>query len=319
MSSKYRQYPPWDAHCHLEGAIYPKTRQRLKQFYQLKDYQLFQNYELQYQEKGDPPNDFNDFLYLLRLNYPYFSRPESYQIIMEGILEALNQAGIQYAEVHVNLALMKEFGHQPLQVFEELDNQLNTTEISPARVALVADLPWQFPAEHFKPLLATPHLFQAAGVLGLSIGGDERFAHPETFKKVMARGADLGYKIFCHCGETRGTALVEDVLKNLPIHRLIHALCITKSKKLLKILKQRQIGVDTCLSSNRYLLGISYQQHPWRIFLDHNIPVAFGTDDPAILQINPKSEWKIIKRIIDDKKKLVDILRKSWLQLALCP
>jgi adenosine deaminase len=51
---------------------------------------------------------------------------------------------------------------------------------------------------------------------------------------------------------------------------------------LLKILADRNVAVEVCLTSNDVILGVSGKAHPLRLYLAAGVPVALATDDPGV-------------------------------------
>jgi adenosine deaminase len=281
-----------DRHCHLEGSIYPQTFERIRKEMQAKGHPFpfpqLPVYRL--------PLNFEEFFLEFRRAYSLFKYPDTYTIVLDEMLKVMAGEGVVYADIHVNLALLRTFNHSPFRIFERL---WQTAKPWQDRVdcRFMADVPWQFAPGLFNPFIDEPKYFQKHGVTGLSTGGDENMAEPEYFKYILEDGAALGFEVLSHCGELPTNYVVEEVLRYLPVNRLIHAVGATRSPMLLKKISERNIAVDVCFTSNKQVLGIEYDAHPWRKFAEHGIKIAFGSDDPAIFHTTPGKELELAGKL----------------------
>lgn len=60
---------------------------------------------------------------------------------------------------------------------------------------------------------------------------------------------------------------------------------------LFKLMKQRGVMVEVCLSSNASILGVSGTQHPFLLYRKAGIPVCLNTDDEGVSRSNLTNEW----------------------------
>jgi adenosine deaminase len=54
------------------------------------------------------------------------------------------------------------------------------------------------------------------------------------------------------------------------------------ANELMKTMAERHIAVEICLTSNDVILGVRGREHPLRLYMSHNVPVALATDDPGV-------------------------------------
>lgn len=285
-----------DCHCHLEGSIFPRTFDGIFNVMREKGIGLPFSQPPYYRV----PSGFKEFLIEFRRAYPLFKTPETYAIVLDEMLNVMNEGGIDHAEIHINLALLKTFNHNPFRLFDRLWRVRNQWK-EQVDCRFMVDVPWQFSPNLFNPFIDESKFFQDRGVIGLSLGGDEKMAEPDVFKYTLEDGADAGYQVLAHCGELEVNYKIREVLKYLPVTRLIHATSATKSTELLKSIRQRNIKVDVCFTSNYRLCGIDYKDHPWRKFVEQGIDINFGSDDPAIFHTTPGKELALARELTGDK------------------
>lgn len=61
--------------------------------------------------------------------------------------------------------------------------------------------------------------------------------------------------------------------------------------KTLKMMSEKGIAVEICLSSNDSILGVSGKDHPLHLYLKSNVPVTLATDDEGVSRSNLTMEY----------------------------
>ncbi|KAL1743471.1 hypothetical protein HDZ31DRAFT_83400 [Schizophyllum fasciatum] len=137
-----------------------------------------------------------------------------------------------------------------------------------------------------------PHL-----IAGFDLVGDENVLQPlKYYAEVLLRfpemqaaaglSEDQRIPFIFHAGETLGDGseadenLYDAIL--LGTKRIGHGFSIVKHPKIMEICRERGICVEVCPISNEVLrLTTSMPMHPLPIMLNHGLPVALCSDDPA--------------------------------------
>ncbi|MCR9191754.1 MAG: adenosine deaminase [Gammaproteobacteria bacterium] len=60
---------------------------------------------------------------------------------------------------------------------------------------------------------------------------------------------------------------------------------------LAEMMANKNIAVETNLTSNRWVLGVKGKQHPLKFYLQHHVPVVLSTDDEGILRTTLSREY----------------------------
>ncbi|EIN07184.1 adenosine deaminase, partial [Punctularia strigosozonata HHB-11173 SS5] len=134
-----------------------------------------------------------------------------------------------------------------------------------------------------------PHL-----IAGFDLVGDENALKPLTdyLPQLLAfqeRTKELGLDIpfILHAGETLGDGskadmnLYDAIL--LGTKRIGHGFSLVKHPRLMEICREKQIALEVCPISNEILrLTSSMPMHPFPTLLNHGVPVALCSDDPAV-------------------------------------
>lgn len=64
-----------------------------------------------------------------------------------------------------------------------------------------------------------------------------------------------------------------------------------RTRKLLETMRNQEICVEICLTSNEIILGITEEEHPFPDFLAADVPVTLATDDEGISRIDLTHEY----------------------------
>jgi adenosine deaminase len=136
---------------------------------------------------------------------------------------------------------------------------------------------------------------QDRGVVGLGLGGTENGHSSEWFADAYAVAREAGLRSVIHAGETAGPDSVWAAIRLLGAERIGHGVRSVEDPALVEYLKQHQIPLEVCPTSN-LCLGIyaSYQQHPLRQLWEQGIYVTVNSDDPPMFNTDLVSEYQAL-------------------------
>jgi adenosine deaminase len=118
--------------------------------------------------------------------------------------------------------------------------------------------------------------------VGIGLDSSEAGHPPSKFKRVFARGRDLGLHPVAHAGEEGPPAYIWEALDELGVVRIDHGVRATEDKTLIQRLQRDQIPLTVCpLSNIRLKVYDHMSQHPILGLLDDGLKVTVNSDDPA--------------------------------------
>lgn len=134
-------------------------------------------------------------------------------------------------------------------------------------------------------------------VVGFGMAGHETQGRPKDFQKAFEIAAGAGLDLTCHAGELAGAQSVRDALAAFPLKRIGHGVRANEDPDLVAELKDRQIALEVCPSSNVFLgLFETLEDHPIRAFFDRGLNVCLNTDDPAFFNTDIGSEYERVAK-----------------------
>lgn len=134
-------------------------------------------------------------------------------------------------------------------------------------------------------------------VTGFGLGGDEINFPPELFYKAYHIAADAGLACTVHAGEFAPANKVMDAIEILPIRRIGHGVQIIHSPDTMALIKERDIALELCPTSNiKFGLFKDMQNHPLPQLMEYGIKISINTDDPPFVNTSIGREYEYVQR-----------------------
>lgn len=296
ISEFITKMPKVELHVHLEGAIQPATLLALAQKYQI-SLPASNPAELQawYQFR-----DFSHFVEIYMKISSCIRTPEDIEFIAQEFLKAQAAQNILYSEVTYTAYTHYHFRGIP---FDEQLDALNRARqwaetnyqtsmglvidiprtISPTAGSMVAD--WAISAMN-------------NGVVALGLGGPELGYPGENFVEAFEKAAEAGLASVPHAGETDGAQSIWAALQKLSAVRIGHGVRCLEDPALVSELRQRQIPLEVCPSSNICLqVAPNLSAHPLVKLLAEGLYVTINSDDPALFNTTLINEYQITTKM----------------------
>jgi adenosine deaminase len=286
------EMPKVELHVHLEGSIQPATLlalaerngvvlpassvEGLKEFYRFTDFEHFLRVYFTISNCLRTADDFCLIAYefgaeMARQNIRYaevtftpYTNATNTGLPFEEILAALNQ-GRNQAE--------QEFDVQFRWVLDIVRNDPGSRHQVATWAASAA----------------------GGGVVGFGLGGSEKDHPPEWFSDAYAVAREAGLHSVPHAGELAGPESVWGAIRALGAERIGHGVRSVEDPALVDYLRQHQLPLEICPTSN-LCLGVysSFEEHPIRRLWDQGVYVTVNSDDPPMFNTDLVNEFQAL-------------------------
>ena len=287
-----RRLPKAELHLHLEGTITPATLVELSARHDAQPFTLAEAESL-YQF-----TDFTEFIDAFKAVTRRLVGPEDYELAAWRMIEALAAQGVVHAEVYISVGVVYLWRNHDPACFEPIFEGLERARERGQR-ELGLSLYWIFDAVRHFTVDEAERVFRKAAelrriypsIIGIGLGGDERVAGSEPFRKLYARAQRSGLRLTNHAGETTGPEAIWEAL-SIGSERIGHALSAIQDPALLQELKARRAPLELNPTSNvRTGVCPSFADHPLRRYFNAGLLVTVNSDDPAFFGSDVANEY----------------------------
>lgn len=290
LSEFIREMPKVELHVHLEGSIRPATLLILAERNGIP------------LPASDPRGleefyHFTDFDHFIQV-YVTISRclrtADDFRLIAYEFGAEMARQRIRYAEVTFSPYTHVTNTGLP---FAEIVAALNDGRRC-ARSDFGVEFQWVFDIVRHDPSSQHTVVRWAAsaldqGVVALGLGGTERGYPPEWFTESFAEARRAGLHRVPHAGEVAGPESVWGAIRYLDAERIGHGVRSGEDPELLAYLRDHQIPLELCLTSN-LCLGVypSLSDHPVRRLWDQGLYLTINSDDPPMFGTDLVQEYQ---------------------------
>jgi adenosine deaminase len=143
--------------------------------------------------------------------------------------------------------------------------------------------------------------------IGFDLAGDEAQFPNTLYEKVMDPVVMSGANITIHAGEAAGPDSVWAAIERLGAKRIGHGIRSIEDPKLLETLRERDILLEMCPTSNRITSAWSDPAtHPFKRCFEAGVPVSLNTDDPSIFGNTLPDEIRIARTMMGMSEAQID-------------
>jgi aminodeoxyfutalosine deaminase len=289
-----RRMPKVELHVHLEGSIEPATLLKLAERH---------NVTLPARTIDELRNwykftDFNHFIEVYLAISNCILTADDLELIATEFLKDRADQNIIYSEV-----IYTPFTHLPHIPLADQLAALNRArkaaqKMYGVRINLAPDISREHrPVEDSQVIAAWAVKNRDNGIVALGLGGPEIGNPPELFEATFEIARKANFPATPHAGETEGPASMWGALRSLHAVRLGHGVRCLEDPRLVSYLKEKQIPLEVCPSSNVCLHVVpDLASHPLPRLLDEGLYVTINSDDPPMFNTNLTEEYQRITK-----------------------
>jgi len=280
FSTKLRQLPKAELHCHLDGSVRPETLLDLAREYRVPMPKQTAE-ELAEAMRADDAKSLEDYLRLFDVTISVMQTAEALERIAYELAEDAAEDGVRYIEVRnapilnvVKGLTLVEAVEAPLRGLRRAENDFGVT----GRFIVVAMR--QFPAEHSLEMAQLAVEFKNDGVVAFDLAGGEKGNPAKLHEEAFRYAREHNLAVTVHAGEGDGAESIRQAVHILGANRIGHGTRLIEDPDLTQYVNDRRIALEVCLTSNvQTRVAHSYATHPFREYFDRGLNVTLNTDN----------------------------------------
>ena len=309
--------PKVELHVHLEGSIRPSTLLKLAQ----RNGASLPAEDLAGLREFYGFTDFEHFIQVYMTVSRCLKTVSDFDLIAYEFGADMARQNIRYAEVtftpYTNV-------HNTGLSFDEIMAGLNQGRLR-AQADLGVEFRWVLDIARNFPDSRIQVAEWAAGavdrgVVGFGLGGIEQGNPPERYRDAYEIALEAGLHSVPHAGETVGPESVWGAIRALKAERLGHGVRSIEDPALVAYLREHQIPLEVCPTSN-LCLGVygSYEEHPIRRLKDAGLCVTVNSDDPPMFNTDLAREYQVLVEDLDFTPAELEALDLAALRASFLP
>lgn len=300
-----RALPKTEVHIHMEACISKETLAQVLE-------KNHKNFEMSHLEKLYKFSNLQEFVQLFLFIIDSIISPDDFIYIFNNLRTYFEKNNIRYGETFFAPSRMIQNGLNFNEIAQTLDKLSRECRLEGGPdIRFLVDVSRTFGPENASKNLQHVLNAKSNSIIGIGLGGAELMGPAHQYRDVFAQARAEGLHTVAHAGEDDGPWSVRDTVEILKAERIGHGTSAIQDPELIKLLKERQVPIEICLTSNiftgKYVR--KEENHPVRRYYDEGLICCINTDDPEIFNIDLTDEFfKLHKHLNFSIAELVDLI-----------
>ncbi len=312
-----RKMPKVELHVHLEGSIRPETVLKLAQrngitlpadsLEGLKEWYVFR--------------DFPHFVDVYVAVSKCIKTADDIELIAREFLQGQAESNVLHSEVTYTASTIEK--HNGIPWSDQIAALQRAREYGEKELGVTCDFIIDIvrgdPPERALQVAEWAVSAHGQGVCALGLAGEERLG-TEQYHAAFAHAKANGLPIVAHAGETKGAESMWEVLRACDPARIGHGVRATDDPKLVEELRNRQLPLEVCPTSN-VSLGVfpSLEEHSLPNLLDEGLYLTINSDDPPMFGTTISDEFARCAKAFDFNEDIIYSIALNAAKASLLP
>src|SRR3954468_1002744 len=280
FSSKLRQLPKAELHCHLDGSLRPSTLVELAREHRVTlPRQTVE--ELAEFMRVDDAQSLEDYLRRFDVTISVMQTAEALERIAYELAEDAADDGVRYIEVRNAPILNVVQGLSLVQAVEAPLRGLRRAENDFGIIGrfTICSLR-QYPAATSLEMARLAVEFKNDGVVAFDLAGGDKGNPASVHAAAFRYAREHNLAVTVHAGEGDGPESIRQAVHICGANRIGHGTRLVEDPDLTQYVNDRRIALEVCLTSNvQTKVADSYATHPLREYFDRGLNVTLNTDN----------------------------------------
>ena len=279
-----------DLHLHLDGSVSVKSARELSEIEGVKLPESDEELE-RLLSVSDTCRDLNEYLEKFSLPVSLLQSEKSLEKCAFNLCTELSCGGFIYAEIRFAPQLHLKKGLSQKDAVEAVLRGVKKSGFK-ANVILCAMRSGDDNSSENLETAALVKEFLNKGVCALDLAGAEGLFPNEKYSYLFKKAKEDGVPFTIHSGEASGAESVEKAVE-FGARRIGHGVRPVESEKTLKLLRDKQIPIEICPTSNLNTnIFEDYSDIPLKKFIDYGIIVTVNSDNMSVSRTDARKEMQ---------------------------
>jgi adenosine deaminase len=282
-----------ELHMHLDGSL---SIDNCKKLAELQNINITEEEIRNKMVVSKGCHDLNEFLTKFDFPLSLLQTKEGITNAVKNLEEELVEQGIIYAEIRFAPQLHVRKG---LTVEEVVNAAIEGLKLSSLKSNLILCCMRGNNHEENIETVKLAKKYLGKGVCAIDLAGAEGLYPTSDYEEIFELANELGIPFTIHAGEADGPSSVYEAVR-FGAKRIGHGVRSIEDLELIKILKEKNITLEICPTSNIYT-GIydKISDIPIKEFIDNGVKITINTDDPVICNTTLKNELTLVKDVFN--------------------
>lgn len=297
LAAFLREIPKTEIHLHIEAIVSVESIYDLIKKNELSE-------ELEISSIDDVRRKFqcsnlNEMVKVFYLIQSVFKNESDFAYLVKDVRNYLLRNNIYYAEVYFSPTKFVQNGLDFNKIINIIDREIKRYYVEDhIDINIIIDVSRNFGLDNAMNNLELVLNSDSDCIIGIGLGGAEALkgAEAENFAPVFKKAKENGLHTVAHAGEVVESESIWQSIELLDIERIGHGISAIYDEELMKYLKDTQIPLEICPTSNvftqKYVKTLG--EHPIKKFFDYGINITLNSDDPSIFGADITDEYKNI-------------------------
>ena len=305
------EVPKVELHVHMEGSVQPATLLKLAAKYHVK----LPSDTVEGLHAWYTFSDFDHFIQIYMTISGCLRQAEDVELIAREFMIEQARQNILYSEI--TFTPYNQYKTNGLAFEPQMDAVLRARKWAEKELGIqtrfIIDIPRVIPAEEGLRIADWIIDRHADGIVAIGLGGPEIGNPPERYQAAFDKVRAAGIPCVLHAGETVGPESIWSALKVADSRRLGHGVRAIEDPELVAYLREKQIPLEVCPTSNICLkVYPSYQQHSLPKLVEEGLYITINSDDPPMFNTTLTDEYRLLCREFGwDREMIRKVIRNA--------
>ena len=226
---------------------------------------------------------------------------EQLRLVTLDLFEQLRQDGVIYAEIRFAPLLHTKGGLSPSGVVQAVHEAVQEgIRRDGLAASLILCTLRHFSEAQSMETVELVHQFRGTSVVAFDIAADEAGFPIDNHIKAFRFAKSHGIPCTAHAGEAKGAQSVWETLENFQPSRIGHGVRSIEDPSLIEFLKQRDIHLEVCPTSNIQVnVFDTLNEHPADRLYKAGVSMSINTDARTISDTTLTREYGLLQGVFD--------------------